>query len=72
MIVGNLVAGKRIAQACGRDLGQFEDNDQVCKVDCVLHFTHAVTLHPENKNTNVESRRHSERDGFISFFHLQT
>uniref|UniRef100_A0A9J8AP86 Disco-interacting protein 2 homolog A n=1 Tax=Cyprinus carpio carpio TaxID=630221 RepID=A0A9J8AP86_CYPCA len=28
MIVGNLVAGKRIAQACGRDVSQLEDNDQ--------------------------------------------
>ncbi|KAF3843036.1 hypothetical protein F7725_001885 [Dissostichus mawsoni] len=31
MIVGNLVAGKRIAQACGRDVGQLEDNDQARK-----------------------------------------
>ncbi|TWW80705.1 Disco-interacting protein 2 -like protein A [Takifugu flavidus] len=30
MIVGNLVAGKRIAQACGRDVAQLEDNDQAC------------------------------------------
>ncbi len=29
MIVGNLVAGKRIAQACGRDVSQLEDYDQV-------------------------------------------
>ncbi len=29
MIVGNLVAGKRIAQAFGRDVSQLEDNDQV-------------------------------------------
>uniref|UniRef100_A0A8C5ED02 DMAP1-binding domain-containing protein n=1 Tax=Gouania willdenowi TaxID=441366 RepID=A0A8C5ED02_GOUWI len=28
MIVGNLVAGKRIAQACGRDVGPLEDNEQ--------------------------------------------
>lgn len=28
MIVGNLVAGKRIAQACGRDVAQLEDNEQ--------------------------------------------
>uniref|UniRef100_F7B8H9 Acyl-CoA-binding domain-containing protein 5 n=1 Tax=Xenopus tropicalis TaxID=8364 RepID=F7B8H9_XENTR len=32
MIVGNLVAGKRIAQACGRDVSQLEDNDQAKKV----------------------------------------
>uniref|UniRef100_A0A8B9JS41 Disco-interacting protein 2 homolog Cb n=1 Tax=Astyanax mexicanus TaxID=7994 RepID=A0A8B9JS41_ASTMX len=30
VMVGNLVAGKRMAQACGRDLSQGEDNDQVC------------------------------------------
>ncbi|XP_055520653.1 disco-interacting protein 2 homolog C isoform X2 [Leucoraja erinacea] len=28
VMVGNLVSGKRIAQASGRDLGQIEDNDQ--------------------------------------------
>lgn len=28
-MVGNLVSGKRIAQASGRDLGQTDDNDQV-------------------------------------------
>uniref|UniRef100_A0A672V938 Disco interacting B n=1 Tax=Strigops habroptila TaxID=2489341 RepID=A0A672V938_STRHB len=31
VMVGNLVAGKRIAQASGRDLGQIEDNDLVKK-----------------------------------------
>uniref|UniRef100_A0A8C0EQB1 Disco interacting protein 2 homolog C n=1 Tax=Bubo bubo TaxID=30461 RepID=A0A8C0EQB1_BUBBB len=29
VMVGNLVSGKRIAQASGRDLGQIEDNDQL-------------------------------------------
>ena len=33
-MVGNLVSGKRIAQASGRDLCQMEDNDQARKV-CV-------------------------------------
>lgn len=33
VLVGNLVAGKRIAQASGRDLGQIEDNDLVKKVN---------------------------------------
>lgn len=33
VMVGNLVAGKRIAQAAGRDLGQIEDNDLVRKVN---------------------------------------
>lgn len=32
VMVGNLVAGKRIAQASGRDLGQIEENDLVRKV----------------------------------------
>ncbi|XP_071990846.1 disco-interacting protein 2 homolog B isoform X1 [Engystomops pustulosus] len=31
VMVGNLVAGKRIAQASGRDLGQIEENDMVKK-----------------------------------------
>lgn len=35
-MVGNLVAGKRIAQASGRDLGQIEDNDLVKKVNQYL------------------------------------
>uniref|UniRef100_A0A8C1BGN6 Disco-interacting protein 2 homolog A n=1 Tax=Cyprinus carpio carpio TaxID=630221 RepID=A0A8C1BGN6_CYPCA len=37
MIVGNLVAGKRIAQACGRDVSQLEDNDQV-KINPFLYM----------------------------------
>ena len=32
IMVGNLVAGKRIAQAAGRDLGMIEDQDLVRKV----------------------------------------
>lgn len=32
IMVGNLVAGKRIAQAAGRDLGLIEDQDLVRKV----------------------------------------
>lgn len=32
IMVGNLVAGKRIAQASGRDLGMIEDQDLVRKV----------------------------------------
>lgn len=32
MIVGNLVAGKRIAQASGRELAHVEDSDQARKV----------------------------------------
>ena len=32
MIVGNLVAGKRIAQASGRELSHLEDSEQARKV----------------------------------------
>ncbi|XP_051910566.1 disco-interacting protein 2 homolog C-like isoform X2 [Hippocampus zosterae] len=32
VMVGNLVSGKRIAQASGRDLGQTDDNDQVRRI----------------------------------------
>lgn len=38
-MVGNLVAGKRIAQASGRDLGQIEDNDLVKKVNKSVFMT---------------------------------
>lgn len=41
-MVGNLVAGKRIAQAAGRDLGLIEDQDLVRKVnsDFALYSEH--------------------------------
>lgn len=42
VMVGNLVSGKRIAQASGRDLGQIEDNDQARKVSARL----GSSLHP--------------------------
>uniref|UniRef100_A0A671M297 Disco-interacting protein 2 homolog Bb n=1 Tax=Sinocyclocheilus anshuiensis TaxID=1608454 RepID=A0A671M297_9TELE len=38
IMVGNLVAGKRIAQAAGRDLGLIEDQDLVRKVNSDLHL----------------------------------
>uniref|UniRef100_A0A674MTF3 Disco interacting A n=1 Tax=Takifugu rubripes TaxID=31033 RepID=A0A674MTF3_TAKRU len=45
MIVGNLVAGKRIAQACGRDVAQLEDNDQACGVKrFLISPTHHLPL----------------------------
>uniref|UniRef100_A0A4W6G403 Disco interacting protein 2 homolog C n=1 Tax=Lates calcarifer TaxID=8187 RepID=A0A4W6G403_LATCA len=34
VMVGNLVSGKRIAQASGRDLGQTDDNDQDKMINC--------------------------------------
>lgn len=39
VMVGNLVAGKRIAQASGRDLGQIEENDLVRKVSICATFS---------------------------------
>ncbi|OCT95820.1 disco-interacting protein 2 homolog B isoform X1 [Xenopus laevis] len=38
VMVGNLVAGKRIAQASGRDLGQIEENDLVKKHQYLTEF----------------------------------
>uniref|UniRef100_A0A8C6Q6F1 Disco-interacting protein 2 homolog Ca n=1 Tax=Nothobranchius furzeri TaxID=105023 RepID=A0A8C6Q6F1_NOTFU len=38
VMVGNLVSGKRIAQASGRDLGQIEDNDQFLFLSEVLQW----------------------------------
>ncbi|XP_064167595.1 disco-interacting protein 2 homolog A-like isoform X4 [Anguilla rostrata] len=47
MIVGNLVAGKRIAQACGRDVTQLEDNDQFLYMQDVLQWrAQATPDHP--------------------------
>lgn len=50
MLVGNLVAGKRIAQAIGRELGVVEDQDLIRKVlfltnhDTVLRSSDPITL----------------------------
>lgn len=43
VMVGNLVSGKRIAQASGRDLGQIEDNDQARKV-CVWYHGASIFI----------------------------
>ncbi|XP_056670771.1 LOW QUALITY PROTEIN: disco-interacting protein 2 homolog A, partial [Monodelphis domestica] len=43
MIVGNLVAGKRIAQASGRDVTQLEDNDQFLYLADVLQWRAQTT-----------------------------
>lgn len=41
IMVGNLVAGKRIAQAAGRELGIIDDQDMSRKV-CRLHNTRVL------------------------------
>ncbi|XP_065149214.1 disco-interacting protein 2 homolog A isoform X4 [Paramisgurnus dabryanus] len=47
MIVGNLVAGKRIAQACGRDVSLLEDNEQFLYMQDVLQWrAQATPDHP--------------------------
>ncbi|XP_036409630.1 disco-interacting protein 2 homolog C-like isoform X7 [Megalops cyprinoides] len=43
VMVGNLVSGKRIAQASGRDLGQIEDNDQFLFLSEVLQWRSQTT-----------------------------
>ncbi|KAG7268224.1 hypothetical protein CRUP_010687, partial [Coryphaenoides rupestris] len=42
-MVGNLVSGKRIAQASGRDLGQTDDNDQFLFLSEVLQWRAQTT-----------------------------
>uniref|UniRef100_A0A452VMW5 Disco interacting protein 2 homolog A n=1 Tax=Ursus maritimus TaxID=29073 RepID=A0A452VMW5_URSMA len=47
MIVGNLVAGKRIAQASGRELAHLEDSDQFLFLPDVLQWrAHTTPDHP--------------------------
>ncbi|XP_077851402.1 disco-interacting protein 2 homolog A isoform X9 [Macaca mulatta] len=47
MIVGNLVAGKRIAQASGRELAHLEDSDQFLFLADVLQWrAHTTPDHP--------------------------
>ncbi|XP_030629546.1 disco-interacting protein 2 homolog C [Chanos chanos] len=43
VMVGNLVAGKRIAQACGRDLSQTEDCDQFLFLSEILQWRAQTT-----------------------------
>uniref|UniRef100_A0A673H7F2 Disco-interacting protein 2 homolog A-like n=1 Tax=Sinocyclocheilus rhinocerous TaxID=307959 RepID=A0A673H7F2_9TELE len=62
MIVGNLVAGKRIAQACGRDVSQLEDNDQIVYIHndltwCVSFFQGTVA----NSASCVQLHKRAER-----------
>lgn len=44
VVLGNLVAGKRIAQATGRDLGMIEDQDLVRKVDTPQSTLYSLLL----------------------------
>ena len=44
MLVGNLVAGKRIAQATGRELGVVEDQDLIRKVLNPKQHTDTTTM----------------------------
>uniref|UniRef100_A0A8C7L9E4 Disco interacting C n=1 Tax=Oncorhynchus kisutch TaxID=8019 RepID=A0A8C7L9E4_ONCKI len=55
VMVGNLVSGKRIAQASGRDLGQMEDNDQARKV-CLLSSFFLLTTPDHVLYTLLNSR----------------
>uniref|UniRef100_A0A3Q4HT57 Disco interacting C n=1 Tax=Neolamprologus brichardi TaxID=32507 RepID=A0A3Q4HT57_NEOBR len=59
VMVGNLVSGKRIAQASGRDLGQIEDNDQARKV-CVRGGSAGFLHHPSSL-TCVQLHKRAEK-----------
>ncbi|EPY82893.1 disco-interacting protein 2 C-like protein [Camelus ferus] len=72
VMVGNLVSGKRIAQASGRDLGQIEDNDQARKVSTESQ-TSPVPLHlaPKGRTTDViDSHSLSASPVSVPVFHL--
>lgn len=56
VVLGNLVAGKRIAQAAGRDLGMIEDQDLVRKVK------HHVQLFIPDFHKSSTSAPHAARD----------
>ena len=54
MLVGNLVAGKRIAQAIGRELGVVEDQDLIRKVKFATQtLNHTMNL---NWDQNLNNR----------------
>lgn len=57
MIVGNLVAGKRIAQACGRDVAQLEDNDQARKVVILISSTHHLYTYTADMGKDPQWRQ---------------
>lgn len=58
MLVGNLVAGKRIAQAIGRELGVVEDQDLIRKVPFFTSFaktnrTAKIFKDQENRSNDI-------------------
>uniref|UniRef100_A0A3Q3JXS1 DMAP1-binding domain-containing protein n=1 Tax=Monopterus albus TaxID=43700 RepID=A0A3Q3JXS1_MONAL len=59
VMVGNLVSGKRIAQASGRDLGQTDDNDQFLFLSEVLQWRAQTT--PDHVLYTLLSSRRAER-----------
>lgn len=59
MLVGNLVAGKRIAQAIGRELGVVEDQDLIRKVmfaTQTLNYTMNLNCNQELNNRPLCNR----------------
>lgn len=53
VMVGNLVAGKRIAQAAGRDLGMIEDQDLVRKVSMTMNTQVTANSHTFKQPLNL-------------------
>ncbi|KAK7945376.1 hypothetical protein WMY93_001104 [Mugilogobius chulae] len=63
VMVGNLVSGKRIAQASGRDLSQMEDNDQA-RMGTIASSLTCVQLHKRaEKIAAILSERAHLQDG---------
>uniref|UniRef100_A0A803SP21 Disco interacting B n=1 Tax=Anolis carolinensis TaxID=28377 RepID=A0A803SP21_ANOCA len=64
VMVGNLVAGKRIAQAAGRDLGQIEENDLVRKLVFLLLLSEGA---PVCTATCLQLHKRAERIASILY-----
>uniref|UniRef100_A0A665WND5 Disco-interacting protein 2 homolog B-A-like n=1 Tax=Echeneis naucrates TaxID=173247 RepID=A0A665WND5_ECHNA len=62
VMVGNLVAGKRIAQAAGRDLGMIEDQDLVRKVIIISTFVNTFSKEPQYLTEALHWRAQTDPD----------
>uniref|UniRef100_A0A4W6G5D6 Disco interacting protein 2 homolog C n=1 Tax=Lates calcarifer TaxID=8187 RepID=A0A4W6G5D6_LATCA len=69
VMVGNLVSGKRIAQASGRDLGQTDDNDQFLFLSEVLQWRAQTT--PDHVLYTLLSSRVTTHTSLLSLTCLQ-
>lgn len=60
MLVGNLVAGKRIAQAIGRELSVVEDQDLIRKVPFLINLDPVLRSSDPNTMDRVKKKKEKE------------